>query len=337
MMRVAIVNDLSLAVQVLKRSLEGQPGVEVAWVALDGAEAVEKCLRDTPDVVLMDLIMPVMDGVEATRRIMLQSPCAVLVVTATVEGHAAKVFEAMGHGALDAVATPVLAPGGAIDGAEELLCKLRTVAAVIGKHFEPAPEGGGSTPAIRPRKSPPLVAVGSSTGGPTALATMLAALPPTFPAGIVVAQHVDNRFAKGLAQWLDAQCGLTVRMAEHGDRVEKGLVLVAGGDRHLVMGPERTLRYTALPENNPYKPSVDVLFQSLVEARHPPGAAVLLTGMGRDGAKGMAALKSAGWTTIAQDEATSVVWGMPGAAVALNAARRVLPLEEIGPALEAMF
>ncbi len=335
-MRVAIVNDLPIAVEILKRTLALAPEHSVAWVALDGRQAVERCREDTPDVVLMDLIMPVMDGVEATRRIMRESPCAILVVTATVEGNAALVFEAMGHGALDAVCTPVL-DGSGLAGARELLAKLETLSTLLGRSGprpEPLPVFGPPPP---PRQAPPLVALGCSTGGPMALGEILRALPDDFPAPLVLVQHVDSRFVQGLADWLGGHTNLTVRLARPGDRPEPGLVLLAGGDRHLVMEKNCVLGYSEEPRDTPYRPSVDVFFTSLARSGYPRSAAGLLTGMGRDGAQGLLALKQKGWFTLAQDEASCVVHGMPKAAVELDAANQVLALEDIAPALVRYF
>jgi len=333
MIRAAIVNDLPLAVTALRRALDAAPGIEVAWTAADGAQAVDMCARDVPDVILMDLIMPVMDGVEATRRIMRESPCAIVVVTATVSGNAGKVFEAMGHGALDAAATPVLGADGEVRGGEELIKKIFTIAKLISKPGG-APGQAAPAPAIRPQaKQPPLAVIGASTGGPKALAAILAGMPRDFRAAMVVVQHVDMRFADGLAEWLGSQCRLRVQVAADGQRLSPGVVHVAGTNDHLVLRPDLTVAYQAEPVDYPYRPSVDAFFDSVARYWPQPGVAALLTGMGRDGAKGLLALRQAGWPTIAQDEATSVVYGMPKAAAELGAATRILPLADIARAI----
>jgi two-component system, chemotaxis family, response regulator WspF len=335
-MRIAIVNDLSMAVEVLRRLVRSVPEYEVAWTAADGAEAVEKCLRDQPDLILMDLIMPVMDGVQATCAIMKQTPCAILVVTATVAGNASKVFEAMGCGALDAVATPVFGMGGRIDGGENLLRKIAIIGRLISNTgTQAAPEA----PAHRPARGrmPSLVALGASTGGPKALAAVLRGLPSTLQAGVVIIQHLDVQFAGGLVEWLDEQTELPVSLAREGMRPSAGGVFVAGTNDHLVIGADRSFHYTAEPVDYPYRPSVDEFFLSL--ARHWPqsGVAAVLTGMGRDGARGLLGLRQAGWRTIAQNEKTSVVYGMPKAAVDAGAADVTEPLERIaGVILESL-
>ncbi|WP_275942787.1 chemotaxis response regulator protein-glutamate methylesterase [Desulfolutivibrio sulfoxidireducens] len=335
MIRVAIVNDLPLAVEALRRTLAAAPWCQVAWVAADGAEAVRKCEGDTPDVVLMDLIMPVMDGVVATREIMRRCPCAVLVVTATVTGNAGRVFEAMGHGALDAVSTPELGVNGALAGGEELLRKIAVVAKLIRKPVEPPVLAASAPRAACPVVVPELAVIGASTGGPKALAEILGAMPADPGCALAVVQHVDARFASGLADWLDQQCALRVEVAREGQRLAPGVVLVAGTNDHLVLGPDLALHYTPEPRDYPYRPSVDAFFSSLALHWPRPGVAALLTGMGRDGAKGLLELRGKGFHTIAQDEATSVVYGMPKAAAELGAAEAVLPLPLIAQAILA--
>lgn len=329
-MRIAIANAQPAALDLLGGIVASLAGHTLAWTALTGQEALEKCRRDRPDLILMDLALPGLDGVQATGRIMAEAPCAILIVTERVEHNAAKVFEAMGRGALDAVATPVLGPKGEGNGA--LLKKIATIEKLLMKpraaHRAGAPERGGNAAA-----QPPLVAIGASTGGPRALGELLSALPADFGAALVIVQHVDAHFAPGLAEWLDAQTPLTVETAREGVRPAAGKALLAVTNDHLVLGADLALHYTPEPRDYPYRPSVNAFFASLV--RHWPrrDAAVLLTGMGRDGAQGLAALRKAGWHTIAQDEQSSVVYGMPAAAADLDAAVEILPLGEIAGAL----
>lgn len=331
-MRIAIVNDMPLAVEALRRALGRRADHQLAWVANDGRDAVAQCARDTPDVLLMDLEMPEMDGVEATRRIMARTPCAILIVTGDVGARAAQVFEAMGAGALDAVDTPSLAQGQRGDGAEPLLRKLDAIAGLLrdrGGHAQRgAARAAGS--AARPRQ---LVAIGASAGGPAALATLLAGLPPAFPAALVIVQHVDAQFAPGMAQWLAQQCRLPVRLVRDGDAPAAGSVLLAGTNDHLLLQRADRLGYSEEPRDEAYRPSVDVFFHSV--CRHWPGSAigVLLTGMGRDGAQGLKAMRELGHYTIAQDQASSTVFGMPKAAIALDAASAVLPVQQIAARL----
>jgi two-component system response regulator WspF len=334
-MRIALVNDLQLALESLRRAVATIPSATVAWIAEDGAQAVAKCAADTPDVILMDMIMPVMDGVEATRRIMRATPCPILVVTATVEGNAGKVFEALGAGALDAVATPGLSRDGTVTNAEPLVRKLKAIALLSGAVTHQAPHSS-SPPPVRPVGGhPTMVAIGASTGGPQALATVLRVLPRPTPWPIIIVQHIDAMFATGLSEWLSKETGQRVIAAADGDAPEPGVMLMACTNHHLILDASGRVRYTEEPRDLVYRPSVDVFFGSLVPAGIRPGVALLLTGMGRDGAAGMASLRAGGWQTIAQDKATSVVWGMPGAAVQLGAATDVLPIESIGAAVVA--
>lgn len=332
-MKIAIVNDLPMAVEALRRALALKPGHRVIWVAGNGAEAVESCARETPDLILMDLLMPVMDGVEATRRIMASTPCAILVVTVSVGANAGRVFEAMGHGALDAVDTPQLGSANARDGAAPLLAKIDIIGRLIGdkQGVIGAPErGGGAAPASRGME---LLAIGASAGGPAALSKLLSGLPKSFSAAIVVIQHVDQQFAPGMAEWLSQQSALPVRVAKEGDQPTPGTALLAATNDHLTLTAADRLGYTPNPRDYAYRPSVDVFFQSV--SRLWPGevVGVLLTGMGRDGAVGLKALRNRGCHTIAQDQASSAVYGMPKAAAAIDAAVDILTLERIAPRL----
>lgn len=333
-MRIAIVNDMILAVEAMRRVLAQARQHELAWIARDGEEAVRLAARSKPDLILMDLIMPGMDGVEATRRIMAENPCAILIVTATVKGHLSQVFEAMGAGALDVVRTPILSGVGTPEGAAALLAKIETIGKLIGANQKQkaAPPSGAAFGTL-PHKRSQLVAIGASAGGPAALARILGPLPANFPAGIVIVQHVDAQFAHGLASWLAGQTRLQVRIAARGDRPVPGTVLVAGTGQHLAFVSTGTLEYTLEPIDCPYHPSVDVFFKSVKQFWHGDVVGVLLTGMGRDGAQGLKLLHNAGHHTIVQDEATSAVYGMPRAAVELGAASEILPLERIGPRL----
>ena len=328
-MRIAIVNDSFMALESLRRVISQSPH-EVVWVAHDGAEAVWRCKQDRPDLILMDLIMPVMDGVEATRRIMGDSPCAILVVTATVEGNASKVFQAMGHGALDAVNTPVLGANGDAAGKDELLRKISTVEKLLRQSTRSSSPSSSVPMARRFSGSGGLLAIGASSGGPQALARVLSALPVDFPHPVVIVQHVDAQFSAELAAWLNQQCALEVRLARSGDILKQGRVLVAGANDHLVLMRDHRLEYTPDPVEQAYRPSVDVFFESLAAHWDRDLVAVLLTGMGRDGAQGMLQLRNKGVHTIAQDEGTCAVYGMPKAAAKLNAAVEILPLDVIG-------
>jgi two-component system response regulator WspF len=335
-MKIGIVNDLPLALEAMRRVLALRPAHSVIWAARDGAQAVSSCARETPDLVLMDLVMPEMDGVEATKHIMAATPCAILVVTSSVGANAARVFEAMGYGAIDAVDTPVLGQGDLQDGAAAFLHKIDTIAKLVGtRRFIPSPDTFNDTWIITRRER--LVAIGASAGGPAALTAVLSGLPKNFPAAVVIVQHVDARFAQGMADWLSRDSALPVRVAKEGDRPTVGTVLLAGTNDHLRFISAERIGYSCDPRDLPYRPSVDVFFASVGVHWAGEAVGVLLTGMGRDGAKGLKTLRDKGHYTIAQDQATSTVYGMPKAAASLGAAVDILPLENIATRLVDTF
>lgn len=334
-MKIAIVNDLPLAVEALRRALALKREHHIIWVAENGAQAVQRCAELRPDLVLMDLLMPVMDGVEATRRIMAETPCAILLVTSNTGANTARVFDAMGHGALDVVDTPALGGGDPSAGAVPLLAKIEIIGKLIGDSALARAVIARSAAASRGSRARPLVAIGASAGGPAALATLLRDLPADFPAAVVIVQHVDEQFAGGMAQWLGQHSALPVRVAREGDRPASGTVLLAATNDHLRLATSERLSYTPVPQEYVYRPSVDVFFHSACALWRGDIIGVLLTGMGRDGALGLKALRDQGHHTIAQDQASCAVYGMPRAAVALCAAVDVLPIEAIAPRLRA--
>lgn len=336
--KIGIVNDLPMVVETLRRVVTTGNRHEVIWAAENGRVAIECCAQKTPDLILMDMIMPVMDGVEATRRIMKLCPCPILIVTSTVSGNSAKVFEAMGAGALDVVATPVLGGNKGADG-KELLVKIDRIARVAGIKDRAVgpPQPRPILPGVPPQgKGQCLVLLGSSTGGPQALISVLQDLPRDFPAALVVVQHMDEQFTGGLASWLNTQLKMKVRVLVEGDRPQAGQVLVAATNNHVVMRSNKAFGYAVEPRDNYYHPSVDVLFSSVAQHWQGKCIGVILTGMGRDGAEGLLALRQCGHHTIAQNQKTSVVFGMPKAAIEVGAARDVLPVEEIGAKLKVL-
>ncbi|RFB73659.1 MULTISPECIES: chemotaxis response regulator protein-glutamate methylesterase [unclassified Herbaspirillum] len=339
-MKIAIVNDVSMVVEILRRVLAEWPEHQLLWVAQDGAQAVELCAWQLPDLILMDIVMPGMDGVEATRRIMQQTPCPILIVTADIGACADKVYQALGHGALDAVDTPALSGSDWRQGSAVLMEKIDR----IGRMERKSAQSSVARPKIEPRRTPlaptvsdKLVAIGASAGGPGALATILRTLPDTFPAAIVIVQHIDPGFAGGMAGWLQQQSGLAVKVAQEGDRPQRGTVLMAGTNQHLLFRSRDSLGYVPESPEDVYHPSIDVFFNSVVRQWRGQAVGVLLTGMGRDGAAGLKAIRDAGYHTIAQDRESSSVYGMPKAAAALDAATEILPIANIAKALVSQF
>jgi two-component system, chemotaxis family, response regulator WspF len=323
-MKIGIANDVPMMAESLRRIVSMRPGTQVIWIARDGAQAVTMCAKETPDLILMDMIMPNLDGVEATRQIMARTPCAILVTTSSVGSNSQRVFEAMGYGALDAVDTPTLAS----EGARLLLATIERLARVVASRTGTFTAPGIT--ALQPMLAcSGLVAIGSSAGGPAALAKVLGGLPRNFSSSVVVVQHVDERFAASLADWLNRLSPLPVRVAEEGEQPLPGTVLLAGTRDHLAFKASNRLGYAPEPTDHVYRPSVDVFFQSMVRMWRGDAVGVLLTGMGRDGAAGLKAMRGKGWHTIAQDQATSAVYGMPKAAAEIGAAVDILPLDRI--------
>jgi two-component system, chemotaxis family, response regulator WspF len=293
------------------------------WSANSPSDALRKFDGARPEVLLINALISEMTPAALTRAILAKGSCAVLLLAESGAGHISEVYDAMGAGAFDVVAAPLIDTEGRLTRSEPLLLKLRTAARLLG-------HGSQQLSAVEaPRSGSALVAIGASTGGPQALFAILTKLPKNFPGAIVIVQHVDEEFSEGLASWLRDGSDIRVDIARDGMLPMPGLALIAGSSDHLVMTAGGTLRYRAEPVEMPYRPSVDVLFSSLAEHWPKPAVAVLLTGMGRDGAEGMRKLRQLGWHTIAQDEASSVVYGMPKAAALLGAACKILPLPAI--------
>ncbi|MBJ7308840.1 chemotaxis-specific protein-glutamate methyltransferase CheB [Rugamonas sp. CCM 8940] len=333
-MKIAIANDVAMAAEALRRVVASTAEHQVLWIARSGLEAVRLCQEQRPDLILMDLNMPGLDGVEATRQIMRLCPCAILVVTGRPQDNVDQVFRALGAGALDVTATPVLQ--GLAGGTAELLAKIRTMDKLIrhsGGSQALSPRNGNGHPAGPPAAVNALVAIGASTGGPVAVARILGAWTPPPGCAVVVVQHIDENFADHFARWLGDQVAMPVRAIAEGDELLAGGVLIAKSNDHLVLDQKHRLRYDAAPKDYAYRPSVDVFFHCVAKHWHGDAVGVLLTGMGRDGAEGLLALRRVGHTTIAQDQDSSAVYGMPRAAAELDAAQLILPLDRIGPAL----
>lgn len=335
-MRVAIVNDMHMAVEGLSRAVLSSGENQVAWTALNGLEAVKRCADDLPDLILMDLIMPDMNGVEATERIMKSTPCPILIVTASVTQNSSLVFEAMGKGAIDAISTPLFTGNKQSEASESLLRKVSMIK-VLTQPVTMPDNVSNNTQAYEHDGNDALVTIGSSSGGPMALSKILKDLPEDFPAPIIIVQHVDELFSHGLSEWLGQQTKLPVRIAKPGDKPKKGEVLLAGTNDHLVMTETGKLKYQEEPVEMPYRPSVDVFWQSLRENWAGDITAILLTGMGKDGAQGMYELKNQGAYTIAQDEQSCAVFGMPKAAIDMNAAIDVIPVDDIAKQLRSKY
>jgi two-component system, chemotaxis family, protein-glutamate methylesterase/glutaminase len=338
------VEDSRTVRQHLLQTLAADPQIEVVGEAEDGKRAIELCLEHRPDVITMDMMLPVMSGLAATEYIMAHCPTPILIVSSSVNrGELFKTYEALAAGAVDVIekmtgAEPEGAWERAFLSATKLVAKIRVITHPRGRLASSSRFERSRPPAApaRPEREFDVVAIGASTGGPAAIVEVLRGLPPDFGLPVLFVLHINEPFGAAFADWLDGQTPRRVTYANDGDPVASamGRVVMAPSGRHLVVR-DRRLRLTLDPERHSCRPSIDVLFDSLAIEYGPSAAACLLTGMGRDGAAGLLKIRSAGGLTIAQDEASSIIYGMPREAVALGAAKRVLPLSEIGPALAA--
>lgn len=333
--RVVIVDDSLVAREMLAQILATDPGIEVVGQAVDGRDGVEMVARLRPDLVTMDIHMPRMDGLEATESIMAYTPTPILVVSSSVHGEGmGRAFDALSAGALEVIKKPEPRDWADLEriGREvirkvKILARVKVITHIRGKRGTPArPE---KVPAVAAAGGHSIVAIGSSTGGPSALMSVLKPMPRTFPLPIVIAQHIADGFIPGLVNWLDGSCAVSVKAAEDGMTMQPGVAYFAPTGRNLKVDGSR-LAFAAPEKGQLYIPSADTLLASVARTHHGRGIGVLLTGMGADGASGLKAMHDAGSPTIAQDEATSTVFGMPRAAVEIGAASTVLPVQDIG-------
>jgi two-component system, chemotaxis family, protein-glutamate methylesterase/glutaminase len=332
--KLLVVDDSALMRRLLTGVFAGDQRFEVQ-TARDGLEALQRLRDFKPDVITLDLQMPQMDGLACLKRIMLERPCPVVIVSSLTEAGGVETLEALEAGAIDFIPKPAGAMSLSMDEfAPVLLSKILTASAA---HAPSSIAPGSRLSALQERQ--PIVLVGCSTGGPPALEALLSTLPDDFPWAVVVAQHMPRTFTGPLASRLDRACKLNVREVTRAEPVEPGTVLIARGDADLILTMRSgNLVATSVPasENYRWHPSVDRMVSSamkLVEPRRLVG--VLMTGMGDDGAAAMCELAKAGGRTIAEHEDTAVVWGMPGALAKRGGASRILPLHDIATELVA--
>ncbi len=329
--RVLVVDDSATVRAVMRRVLAGAGGLEVVGEAADGRQAVDLTLRLRPDVVVMDIDMPVMDGFAATERIMASCPTPIVVVTSRVQrDQVGTAFRAIRCGAVSVLPKPEV-PSQWRDLAQVLPDTLRS----IGARSRP---GGPAAPApVPPAAAVPaapgvrLLAVGASTGGPGAICQLLRELGRGSRLRVAIVQHIAAGFEVGFADWLGQELGADVRLARDGEELVAGAIRIAPSGSHLLLEQNGVVRLDgSRPAVRGHRPAVDELFRSLARGDARDVAAVLLTGMGNDGAEGLLALRRAGAFTVVQDEATCAVFGMPRAALQCHAAELALPPQEIG-------
>ncbi|MGF2035187.1 MAG: chemotaxis-specific protein-glutamate methyltransferase CheB [Nostoc sp. CmiVER01] len=357
--RVFLVEDSLVALTILKRILASSPEVDVVGTAPNGVEALERIPAAQPQVICTDLHMPKMDGLELTRRIMTDYPRPILVISASVntQEDSRNVFKLLQAGALDVFPKPNIDSLSDYEQVKrELINRIKVLAGVtvftrytsratveprmhpVSPKSKPEPfssklVNNSQFPIRNSLSLPKVVAIGASTGGPQALYTILKQLPANFPVPILCVQHISEGFLQGLVDWLAAECFLRVTIAQPGEFPKPGTVYFAPERQHLQLDTQGRLTTVSTPAVSGHRPSVTALFQAVATCYPRSAVGILLTGMGRDGADGLQAIAQAGGTTIAQDEQTCVVFGMPKEAIALGAAQHILAIGEIAPML----
>ena len=336
--KVLIVDDSAFMRTALSRMVGSDPDLWVAGTAASGAEALQKIASLDPDVITLDVQMPGLDGLATLRRIMAQFPRPVIMVSSSTEKEAGITFDSLEAGAFDYVPKQ-LSPTSLdiLHISEDLLAKIK--GAAEGSHAGDSvtlqrkpPRACGLIAPQTVHLAPAIIALGVSTGGPKALQDILPTLPDDLPVPILVVQHMPPLFTRLLAERLNESCQLKVKEAKQDDPVEPGTILLAPGDFHMKVvskGGGVRVSLDQTPQQNSCRPAVDPLFASAAEVFGGAAIAVVLTGMGRDGLRGAEILKARGARIIVQDEASSVVWGMPGAVVNAGLADRVLPLDQV--------
>jgi two-component system chemotaxis response regulator CheB len=338
--KVLVVDDSALMRRVIWGLLEEDPEIQVVGSAVDGQDAIEKVHQLKPDVVTLDVEMPKLDGLQALGYLMSEHPVPCVMLSAYTPRGAETTLKALDYGATDFV----MKPSGVISldlerVRDELLDKIKVARGIDLKRL-PFKDPNAATevpkatarPKPRPVDRGSVVAIGTSTGGPRALAALLPALPKDFPAPVLVVQHMSAGFTATLAARLDKECANRVKEAEQGEILEAGTIYLAPGDWHMEVAREGGVVKIKLDQRPPIlgvRPCVDLLFQSVAEVYGAKALGVVLTGMGRDGSKGLKAMKALGARTLAQDEASSVVYGMPRAAYAAGVVDKVLSLGQM--------
>jgi len=348
--RVLIVDDSALVRQTLSHVLSTDRAIEVMATASDPFAAAEHIAKELPDVITLDIEMPRMDGLTFLRRIMKQHPVPVIICSSLAEEGAKTTLKALEYGAVDVIAKPRLGSRQFLEESRVMLCQaVRAAAAARLRPLNPVISSQTVQPKLtadvilsRPTKAmlettEKVVVVGASTGGTEALRSFLEVLPPDAP-GIVIVQHMPEMFTRAFANRLDCLCQISVKEAESNDTVLRGRALIAPGNHHALLKRSGARYYVEIKDGplvSRHRPSVDVLFRSAARYAGPNAVGVIMTGMGDDGASGMLEMKQSGAATIAQDEASSVVFGMPNEAIKRGAVDEVLPLHEIAASVLA--
>jgi two-component system, chemotaxis family, protein-glutamate methylesterase/glutaminase len=340
MIRVLVVEDSPTSRLLLVRILGADPQIEVVGEAADGVEAVRLTHRLRPNLVTMDVEMPRMDGLEATQEIMSTVPTPIVIVTSNPQAQEVETTLAMLRmGALDVLLKPPGPESPAFgEAARRLVTTVKALSQVkVIRHWRPTtatvPRVEAFRPVLREQARGQVVAVAASTGGPPALQCILSRLPADFRLPILVVQHISAGFTAGLASWLDSGCAFCVKVARQGEPLAPRTVYIAPDDRHLGVSRRGEVALSSAPAIGGFRPSGSFLFESVAQCYGASAVAVILTGMGEDGVEGLRSIRTAGGRIIAQDEKTSIIFGMPGAAIAAGLPDIVLPLEAIAARL----
>jgi two-component system chemotaxis response regulator CheB len=337
--RVMVVEDSLVVRQLLLHIISRDPRLVVAAAVGSAEEALHEIGRVQPDVISMDIRLPGMDGLEATRRIMSEHPTPIVVIAGSIEDTSLKIsMNALRAGALTVVEKPVGLTSAGFDAIAETICTqlyiMSQVPVVRQRSFQwRASDTSSKSDPDRRIIRPTIMGIAASTGGPPALAKVLGALPTDFPLPILLVQHMGPPFMEGFASWLNGLMALEVRIARDQEIPVAGNVYVAPGDRHLLLSSAGTLQISTAPALASQRPSATLLFRSMAKAAGSRGLGVILTGMGEDGAEGLVEMRHAGGYTLAEDESTAVVYGMPAAAARMGGVRASLPLDLIAPRL----
>ncbi|MDQ6829276.1 MAG: chemotaxis-specific protein-glutamate methyltransferase CheB [Gemmatimonadota bacterium] len=340
--RILVVDDSATARQLLIAILNSDPALQVVGEASNGVEAVDQATRLAPDLITMDVQMPLMDGIEATKEIMIVAPTPILVVSAAGPGASLDLsFDAMQAGALMVLPKPASPMAPEFEEQRRQLLEMAKGMAQVKVVRRWGPRGPGEQRAARAlgmrADTGPLVAIGASTGGPAALRRILIALPADFPAPIAIVQHIAKGFVSGLASWLSGSCSLHVKVADQGEKVVARTVYIAPDDRHLGFAADGSVMLSDAPAIGGFRPSVTHLFAAAASAYGSRVIALLMTGMGSDGAGAVGAVRAAGGVVLVQDEETSVVYGMGQEAVKTGFVNEVISLDRIPPRLLEML
>lgn len=339
--KIFIIDDSAVVRQVLTELLNREPGFKVIGAASDPLFAQQRMQAEWPDVIVLDVEMPRMDGITFLKELMATRPTPVVICSTLTERGADTTLQALAAGAVDVITKPKIGlKGFLLESRQQMARAIRAAAQARVRAARPRPTAAAVTPppsASLTRTTDQVVAIGTSTGGTQALESLLVGLEGNCP-GIVVVQHMPEKFTAAFAARLDSLSPCEVREARRGDRVLPGRVLIAPGGRHMRLarsGAQYRVEIVDGPPVNRHRPSVDVLFDSVAKAAGANAVGIIMTGMGSDGARGLLRMRQAGAVTVAQDEASCVVFGMPKEAIALGAVQHVVPLAEIRNFLRA--